>query len=208
MKIIFATHNAGKVKEIADILSGLNIEIVSADDAGVTEDVVEDGDTFEANALKKAVFVGEKTGEWVMADDSGICVRALGGAPGIYSARWAGEGAPPEKVVEKILTEMKDVPEGKRDAWFETVAVLRAPDAWLWSFRGVVEGEIVTEPRGEFRPKLPYDIVFQPLGFDKTFAEMTSEEKNQLSHRGRAFKQLGLLLEKRRLFFESCMLFS
>ena len=119
-KIVFATHNKGKVDEVREILLSLGLSVLSADEAGVIEDVVEDGTTFEENAVKKAEFVGRKTGEWTIADDSGVCVEALDGAPGIYSARWAGENASGDQWVEKILSEMKDIPEGKRRAWIET----------------------------------------------------------------------------------------
>lgn len=90
MRLIFATHNPGKIKEMKDILSGLDIEVLSGQDAGIFEDAIEDGNTFEENAFKKAKFMAEKTGEWTVADDSGICIRALNGAPGVNSARWAG----------------------------------------------------------------------------------------------------------------------
>lgn len=196
MKIIFATHNQGKVKEVRDILKDLDIEILSADEAGISEDVIEDGNTFEENALKKARFVNKKTKEWAMAEDSGICVKALGGAPGIYSARWAGENAPGEEWVRFLLEKMKDIPEGQRDAWFETSAILIDPDGKYWSFVGKVEGKITMEPRGVAHPRLPYDSVFIPDGYDKTFSEISDQEKNKLSHRGRAFRQLKDFIEK------------
>ena len=115
MKLVFATHNQGKLKEMRDLLSDLNIEVVSADEAGVYEDVIEDGTTFKANALKKARFVGEQTGEWAVADDSGICIDALDGEPGVYSARWAGDRA---SVIDHTLDKMKKVPTKNRGAHF------------------------------------------------------------------------------------------
>jgi len=190
MKLIFATHNIGKVKEMRALLVGLNIEVVSADEAGVHEDVVEDGATFEANAAKKASFTAERTGEWVVADDSGLCVEALGYAPGVFSARWAGEGASDETMVNHALAAMKDVPEGKRGAWFECALALRAPDHREWIFKGKVSGRISLERRGLARKKLPYDQIFIPDGHNRTFAEMPDEQKNTLSHRGLAFKKL------------------
>src|SRR3989344_2163656 len=156
MKLIFATHNQGKVEEIKKIFGDLDIDILSADEAGISEDVVEDGKTFEENSLKKARFINEKTKEWTMADDSGICVKALGGAPGIYSARWAGENASGEEWVRFLLMKMKEIPEGKRDAWFETCAVLIAPDGRYWTFVGKVEGKIITKSIGVAHPRLPY----------------------------------------------------
>lgn len=190
MKLIFATHNVGKVKEMRALLADLDIEIMSADEARVHEDVVEDGKTFEENAAKKARFVVERTGEWAVADDSGICIESLGGAPGIYAARWAGEGVSEEKMIAHTLEAMRGVPEGQRQAWFESALILVAPDSREWSFNGKVNGYIASEPRGKLRPKLPYDQVFIPKGHERTFAEMSDEEKNSLSHRGLAFQKL------------------
>lgn len=190
MKLIFATHNPGKVIEMRAMLAGLPIDVVSADEAGVTEDVIEDGATFEENAAKKARFVTARTGEWAVADDSGICIDALGGAPGVYSARWAGEGASGEALVQKTLNSMREIPTNKRGAWFESALVLTAPDGESRTFTGRVYGRIPEEPRGTPRPKLPYDVIFIPEGHEQTFAEMSDEEKNSLSHRGLAFQKL------------------
>lgn len=108
MKIVFASHNQGKIVEMKRMLQGF--DVLSAEEAGVTEDVVEDRDTFAGNALKKARFMAEKTGCWAVADDSGLCIEALDGAPGVYSARWAGEAATGEELVQKTLERMKEVP--------------------------------------------------------------------------------------------------
>lgn len=194
-RIIFATHNQGKVKEMKDILSGLPVEVLSAEEAGISEDVVEDGKTFEENALKKARFIAEKTGDWAVADDSGLCIESLGGAPGVHSARWAGDREI-ANLVEYTLEKMKDIPAEKRDAYFESAAVLCAPDGRHWSFRGTVNGMIPFEARGKNRPKLPYDVIFIPEGYGKTFAEMSDGEKNSLSHRGAAFLQLKKCVEE------------
>lgn len=190
MKLIFATHNIGKVKEIRTLLEGLPVEVMSADEAGVREDVVEDGATFQENALKKARFVAERTGEWAVADDSGVCIEVLGGKPGVHSARWAGEDATDEVMVGHTLRAVEDVPEGKREAWFESAVALVAPDGREWTFVGKVNGCIAIQPRGINRPKLPYDLIFIPEGHDRTFAEMSDVEKNSMSHRGRAFQKL------------------
>lgn len=196
-KIIFATHNKGKIAEVRSIFEDVNdLTIVSAEEAGVMEDVVEDGNTFASNAFKKARFVGCKTNEWTMADDSGICVDALGGAPGVYSARWAGEGAPGHKWIELLLSRLKDVPERERTARFETMAVLFNPNGGeVFFFRGEVRGSIALKPRGVPHPKLPYDSVFIPDGYTKTFSEML-EKKNELSHRGRAFTKLKEFIQR------------
>lgn len=190
MKLIFATHNEGKILEMRQILVDLDIEISSADEVGVTEDVIEDGATFFENALKKARFVAERIGEWSVADDSGLCIEALGGAPGVYSTRWAGDDFPREKLVDYTLERMKNVPKDKRQAYFEGALALVAPDRRHWVFTGRVNGRIAFEKRGRMRPKLPYDLIFIPEGFDCTFSEMTDEQKNGLSHRGRAFEEL------------------
>ncbi len=185
-RLIFATHNHGKVKEMKDILAGLCVEILSAEEAGIFEDVAEDGETFEENALKKAKFIVEKTGEWAVADDSGLCIEALGGAPGVYSARWASGG----DLADYTLNRMKEAAVKNRNSFFESVAALCAPDGRRWFFKGKIKGMISAEKRGVSRPKLPYDVIFIPEGHNRTFAEMSDAEKNSLSHRGLAFSQL------------------
>jgi len=196
-RIVIATQNDGKVNEIKQIFQGVKgVTVVSAKEAGVTEDVVEDGKTFAANALKKAVFVAKRTGQWAMADDSGICVDALGGEPGVHSARWAGEGAPGNRWVELLLSKLQGVPEEKRTAHFETMAVLINPQNEAFFFRGIVRGRILVEPRGQAHPRLPYDIVFVPDGETRTFSEMSDDEKNAISHRGRAFAQLKEFIQR------------
>lgn len=189
-RLIFATHNPGKILEMRQLLSDLAIEVLSADEAGVTQDVEEDGETFEENALKKARFVAEQTGQWAVADDSGVTIDALGGRPGVYTARWAGEGAGDEGLIRHTLEQMKDVEEGRRGASFHSVVALVSPEGEEQTFEGVVEGSIVLSPRGTPRKKLPYDVLFCPVGHNRTFAEMSDAEKNTLSHRGRAFQKL------------------
>jgi len=192
--IVLATHNSGKLKEIQELFRGIGVSLVSAEKVGVKEEPVEDGKTFSANALKKARFLQERKKLWVMADDSGLCVDALGGAPGVLSARWAGEGAPGHKWVEKLLSEMKGIPESRRSAYFETAAVLLNPDGRdPGFFMGKVFGTIACEARGVAHPRLPYDTVFipfEPRGNVRTFAQMSPEDKNKISHRAKAFLQL------------------
>jgi XTP/dITP diphosphohydrolase len=196
MQLIFATHNPGKVVEMRAILAGLPVEISSAEEVGVHEDVVEDGVTFAENALKKARFVSQRTGQWAVADDTGLSIDALDGAPGVFSARWAGEGATAEQLVAYTLNELDGVPEHRRSAWFETAAAIVSPDGQEWVFTGKLEGMIPMEPRGTPRERLPYDAIFIPEGQTRTFAEMSDEEKNSLSHRGDAFRQLKALLQQ------------
>jgi len=189
MKLIFATHNEGKIKEMTALLQGLPCKVIGAADAGVPEDIEEDAPTFEGNALKKARYVCEKTGEWAIADDSGICIKALDGAPGVQSARWAGESASREQLAWYTLEKMKDVPEEKRGCQFESAVAIVSPQGGEWVFHGAVRGSIAMEERGMPRPNLPYDTIFIPEGDARTFAEMTDAEKNSMSHRGRAFSQ-------------------
>jgi len=195
-KLVFATHNPGKIVEMQQLLKSLGIEIVSATDVGISEDIEEDQDTFAGNSLKKARFVAEQTGEWAIADDSGITIEALDGRPGVFTARWAGEGAPDEELVRHTLEQMQDVPEGKRQAAFHSVAALVAPDRREWVFEGIVEGEVLTEPIGEHKPRLPYDVIFRPTGYELAFSQMSDEQKNKVSHRGRSFSKLKVFLEE------------
>lgn len=202
MRLIFATHNHGKVAEMRKILAGLNLVILSADEAGVSESIVEDGLTFEENALIKARYISRKTKDWAFGDDSGVCIKALGCAPGVHSARWArkrgtgGAGARGEDIVSHTLEVMGHIPKGHRDAWFETACALVAPDGRHWIFNGKIEGVIAEEPKGIFNPRLPYDVIFIPKEHTHTFAEMTSDEKNSMSHRGAAFTELKKFLMK------------
>lgn len=191
MKLIFATHNDGKLREMKNILSDLPLEILSAAEAGILEEPIEDGATFADNALIKAKFVAERSGEWTVADDSGLCVESLGGMPGVFSARWAGEGASGEEKADKVLRELGEMPMEKRGAYFESALALVSPRGEHWIFSGRIDGRI-TFSRQEIiaRPKLPYDAIFMPAGHDRTFGQMTDEEKNALSHRGLAFRSL------------------
>jgi XTP/dITP diphosphohydrolase len=191
MKLIFATHNEGKIREMKKILAGLPWEILSAKEAGIEEEPAEDGATFADNALLKAKFVADRTGEWTVADDSGLCIEALNGAPGVFSARWAGDDAAGEEKANKALKELGDLPEEKRGAYFESSVALVSPSGEHWIFTGRAHGKITTERQEKIsRPHLPYDAIFIPEGFTTTFGEMTDEEKNALSHRGQAFRQL------------------
>ena len=170
-------------------------EVVSMAEAGIHDDIVEDGVTFEENALKKATFIFNRLKSWIIADDSGLCIEALDNAPGVYSARWAGENSSDQAKVDKTLMEMKDVPEGKRGAFFESAAVLLSPDGKEYVFSDRVYGKIALAPHGTPLSKLPYDSIFIPEGCEQTFAEMPAEVKNAMSHRGLAFKKLKEFLD-------------
>lgn len=184
------------------IMKGVSMDILSAEEAGISEDIIEDGLTFEENALKKARYTAEKTGEWAFGDDSGVCIEALGCAPGVFSARWArkrgtgGAHAKGEDIVTHTLEVMRHIPMSHRGAWMETACALVAPNGRHWIFSGKVEGMIVEKPIGKFNQKFPYAVIFIPVGGTRTFAEMTAGEKNSMSHRGQAFEELKKFLKE------------
>lgn len=188
MKVIAATNNPSKAKEFAEILGGLGIDIVSQKDAGVDIEVNETGATFEQNALLKAKTVAALTKTAVIADDSGLCVDALGGRPGIFSARYAGEGASDDMLIAKLLSELKGVPDEKRTAQFVSVVALYLPDGRQFVEKGVVDGIITRKPMGT--AGFGYDPVFWVKEMEKTFAQMSPQEKNSISHRYRALMKL------------------
>jgi len=189
-KIIFASNNQGKIKEMKAILKDSGISIISAPEAGVTEEAEEDGKTFWENAKKKADFISRETGEWAVADDTGLCIEALDGAPGVFSARWAGENKNDRDLINHTLKKMDRVPKDQRRAWFESVVILMDPEGGYWSFDGRIYGHITQQPQGEIRTHLPYDLIFVPDGHTSTFAQMNPEKKNDLSHRAKSFQKM------------------
>jgi len=178
--IILATKNQGKIKEIKELLAGQPARILDLSDFGPTPEPIEDADTFEDNAYHKAYFYARILGFPALADDSGLVVEALGGAPGVLSARYAGEGATDEDRRAKILKEM----EGRADrkAAFVCALVLAVPSGPGLTWVGRCEGEITTRPRGQ--NGFGYDPIFHYPALGKTFAELTSIEKSRVSHRG------------------------
>lgn len=196
MIIVAATKNRHKIEEIAAITSPLGMEIISREDAGVPEFTIEeDGDTFEENSEKKARAIMEACGKMTIADDSGLMVDALGGAPGVYSARYAGEDGNDKKNNVKLLAVLSDVPAEQRTAKFVSVITVVYPDGSKLMARGECRGHIVGEERGA--NGFGYDPLFVPEGFDKTFAQLTAEEKNKISHRANALRQLETLLKEK-----------
>ena len=183
MKIIAATKNKNKLREFGEILKGF--EIISQEEAGIDIDVEETGTTFEENSLLKAQAIYEKSGIPAIADDSGLCVDALGGEPGVYSARYGGEGLDDEDRVELLLKNMKDIPDEKRTARF-VCAITMVSDDGIITARGECEGRINHAPIGE--NGFGYDPVFYMEEYDKTTAQMTPDEKNAVSHRGKALR--------------------
>lgn len=193
MELVFATNNKHKIREISDLLDS-NIMILGLADLGITEEIPEEAETLEENALFKAKYVHEKTRLNVFADDTGLEVTALGGAPGVYSARYAGESKSFDDNIEKLLREMHGITE--RSARFRTVIALIL-DGSEYLFEGTVEGEIIPERRGN--GGFGYDPVFLASGHDRTFAEIPLSEKNAISHRAIATRKLiGFLREKNR----------
>lgn len=196
MIIVAATQNKHKIEEISAITKPLSMEIISRQEAGVPDfEVVEDGDTFEENSEKKARAIMEACGQITIADDSGLMVDALGGAPGVYSARYAGEDGNDAKNNVKLLAMMSDVPMEQRTAKFVSVITMVYPDGETLVARGECRGHIIFEEKGD--NGFGYDPLFVPEGFTKTFAELTGEEKNKISHRASALRELERLLKER-----------
>ena len=188
MTTVLATKNKKKIEEIKRIFSGINIRVLSLDGFPECPDVEEDGRTFRANAVKKAIEVARHTGLPAIADDSGLVVRALGGAPGVFSARYAGENADDQKNVRKLLRAMKNLKDEERKARFVCCIAFALPDGHFRTFTGFISGRIGRSRKGF--DGFGYDPVFYPVGHDMTFAEMTGAEKDSLSHRGRALRKL------------------
>lgn len=187
MKFIIATNNKKKLCELERILNPLGIDAVSAKDCGITlDDVEETGETFAENAYLKAAAAHKKTGLPAVADDSGLCVDALNGRPGVFSARYAGENATDAEKNEKLLSELSDVPDEKRNACFVCSICCVLPYGKKITVEGKCEGKIGFEPVGD--GGFGYDPVFM-VG-DKSYAQLTSQEKDMISHRGRALRQL------------------
>lgn len=189
MRIVFATNNAHKLQEVSAVL-GDRYELLTLRDVGITEDIPETGDTLDENAALKAQYVYERTGLDCFADDTGLEVEALNGAPGVHSARYATDGHDFRANNCKLLNELEG--EMQRAARFRTVISLII-DGVSYQVEGSVEGAIATAESGS--EGFGYDPLFVPNGYDKTFAEMTADEKNAISHRGRAVKNLVELLE-------------
>ncbi|MFA5588389.1 MAG: non-canonical purine NTP diphosphatase [Bacteroidales bacterium] len=184
MKLVFATNNQHKLEEIQAIL-GNSFELLSLKEIGCNAEIPEDHSTLDENARQKAFFIYEKYGYSCFADDTGLEVEALNGEPGVLSARYAGEAKDSQANMDKLLGKLKD--EKNRKARFRTVISL-VINGEERLFEGIVEGEIITEKRGN--TGFGYDPVFLPNGSQKTFAEMSLDEKNQISHRARAVKKL------------------
>jgi XTP/dITP diphosphohydrolase len=190
-KLVLATRNQGKITEFRRILDALApgaIELIGVDQFPDLVDVDETGSTFEENSLLKARYTCQATGLPAIADDSGLCVDALDGDPGIFSARWAGTHGNDQANLEKVLAQLKDVPDEKRTAHFMCVASLVLPDGREQVAEGRFEGHILHAPVGE--NGFGYDPIFQPLGLSISSAQMSAEEKDLVSHRGKSLRSI------------------
>ncbi|HEX6522274.1 MAG TPA: RdgB/HAM1 family non-canonical purine NTP pyrophosphatase [Streptosporangiaceae bacterium] len=186
--VVLATRNEAKLRELARILAGSPVELIGLDKFPDAPDVPETGATFEENALLKARAIAEFTGLPAVADDSGLCVDALNGMPGVLSARWAGRHGDDQANLDLVLAQMADMPDGRRGAHFACAAALVAPAGTEYVVTGRVDGRLIRERRGS--GGFGYDPIFLPDGFNVTTAEMTPDEKDAISHRGRAFRAL------------------
>ncbi|EEG78180.1 XTP/dITP diphosphatase [Dethiobacter alkaliphilus] len=194
MKLIIASRNEGKLREFAQLLADSPLEPVSLSAYPNLPEIEETGSTFRENAALKAETVARLTGEWALADDSGLEVDALGGEPGVYSARYAGEGQGDEANNKKLLDKLADVPEEKRTARFRAVIAIARPGKDTQFAEGAVEGIIAFSPQGS--GGFGYDPLFLVPHTGKTFAQMTGEEKNRISHRARAMEQAMKILKQ------------
>lgn len=186
MKLLIATRNQDKITEIREILKDLKVEIISAFDIPGMPDVIEDRDTIEGNAIKKAEECAAFAGMFALADDTGLFVDTLDGAPGVYAARFAGENCSYKDNREKMLRVMKD--KSNRKAYFQTVVAFASSKGIITTAEGKVDGEITNEEIGT--GGFGYDTIFKAVETGKTFGEMSQQEKEKISHRGRAFRNI------------------
>ena len=192
-QLILATQNAGKVKEMSDLLQGLPYTLRTAKSAGFTDDVEETGATFQDNAGIKAETISAALHAWAVADDSGLVVDALDGAPGVHSARFSGEQATDASNNAKLLQLLHSTPAKLRTARFVSVIALARPDMPTLYFEGVCEGTVLEAPLGD--GGFGYDPLFVPCGEELTYAELSAERKNMISHRGIAMRKLCAFLQ-------------
>jgi XTP/dITP diphosphohydrolase len=189
-RVVLATRNQHKVAELRRILESadLDVDLVGTEEFPDLPDVAETGSTFAANALLKANDVAQRTGLIAIADDSGLCVDALNGMPGILSARWAGKHGDDAANLQLVLAQLADVPPNRRGAAFHCAAAIATPEGEERVVEGVLDGSLITEPRGS--NGFGYDPIFTPRGYVLTTAELTPSEKDAISHRGQAFRAL------------------
>ena len=196
-KVILATQNEGNIREMRDIFPKFGMDVISRDEMGLPKDEIEEtGTTFEENSYIKASSIAKQCDGIVVADDSGIAVDCIGGKPGVYSARFAGEGCTPHDNNVKLLQLMDGIPTEERGARFVSVITLIYPDGTKFVARGECEGSMSEEMRGE--NGFGYDPIFIPKGYDQTFGEMPAELKNRISHRAKSLLKLEELINEQR----------
>jgi XTP/dITP diphosphohydrolase len=188
MDVVIASKNPGKIREIREALDLAGLNLLTFEDLGDWEEPEETGSTFQENAIIKATALGDMFGRAAMADDSGLEVDHLGGRPGIHSSRYAGPQGDADRNIARLLGELEGVPRDRRTARFVCVIALALPGGEVKLARGECEGTILEERRGE--GGFGYDPVFQPVGFDRSMAELSLEEKNAISHRGKALRAM------------------
>ena len=194
MRLLIATHNRGKLIEYQEMFADLPFDLVTLDDIGIRDDVAENGATFAENARTKAEAYAQQSGLLTLADDSGLQVDALGGEPGVRSKRYAGANKSDAERIAFLLDKLRAVPPGKRAARFRCAIALATPDGKLWETDGACEGEIAFEPRGE--NGFGYDPIFQIAERGARMAELSTTEKNKVSHRARAAEKARQILEQ------------
>ena len=195
MDIILSTRNVSKAHQIQTFFADTDIHIKTLEEMHIEGEVVEDGTTLEENAFKKAWFAYENSGRhmWTMAEDTGLFITALDGKPGIYAARWAGEHATREEVMNHCLKELEGITD--RSAIFRTVAVVISPDGEKHTFSGEVHGHLLEAPNAPLQPNMPYSALYVPDGQEQSWAQMTTEHENEISHRGQALRKVKEFLE-------------
>jgi XTP/dITP diphosphohydrolase len=197
-KLLIATHNPGKLNEFRMFLEGVPFEIISLSDVGITEDVEEDGTTYEENSQKKALFYAQKSGLPALSDDGGLEIVALNNQPGIHSRRWLGYPATDEELIEHMKNISKELPENNRKAFFKTVVSLALPDGQVWSVMGEVEGVIAKKPLLKFSKGYPYRSFFYLPQLKKYYfeTELTPKELKIYNHRYKAVQEIKQILKK------------
>lgn len=191
-KLLIATTNKGKIKELTEFLSDLPVQLLSLKDAGITVDVEEKGQNYEENSRAKALFYSNKSGLPAIADDGGLEISALGGAPGLHSRRWLGYSATDEELIRHLSKVAKELPDKNRDAYFRTVISFARPDGKVWSVGGEVKGIIAKKPLSKILKGYPYRSFFFLPDIDKYYheSELTSEEEKLYNHRYKAIQKL------------------
>jgi XTP/dITP diphosphohydrolase len=194
MKLLLATRNQDKIKEIKAVLKNTDLEFLTLEQVAPKLIIPENARTLEANARKKASLAMQSTQLPSLAEDTGLEVFALEGAPGVYSARYAGPKAKYEDNVNKLLQKMESIPPNQRKARFRTIFILAIPGRKTYQFQGICNGEITTKPKG--KSGFGYDSIFKPTGYRMTFGQMSIKMKNRISHRAKALRKVKIFLNK------------